>query len=212
MKFKSMAGAACSLFLALALIVGYVPQNVKAAGTTAFNDVKAGAWYEGTVQWGITGGIIKGYDDGSFKPGKTVTEAEFLAMLLRSFEPNLAAVPSITWSDIYYARAKQLNYPVRSFTDLKVRNTVILRKQVAELISSTEGVNFSGDNAIRYLLAFGLAEGKNPNKAGIQSFEGDQALTRVEALQFIKNLKDYGIGGLLDRPAEASNPNDIPQL
>ncbi|WP_410512427.1 S-layer homology domain-containing protein [Paenibacillus sp. BR2-3] len=211
MRIKSITTAMFSLFLALALIFISIPHNAEAAVRATFTDIKKGAWYEETVQWGISNQIITGYDDGSFKPSKTVTEAEFLAMLIRAFEPNLAAAQKGNWANVYYARAKELNYPVQSYTDPAPRKKVLLRKRVAELISATEGVHFSGDNAIRYLLAFGLAQGKNPNEVGIKSFEGDKALTRIEALRFIKNLRDYGVGGLLERPAEASNPQDIPE-
>lgn len=133
-------------------------------------------------------------------------------MMLRGFEPNLASSDGETWSDVYYKRAKELNYPVKSYTDIASRNKVILRKQVAELVSSTEGVSFTGDNATHYLLAFGLAEGSNPNEVSIKSFKGDKALTRVEAVQFVKNFSEYGIGGLLERPAEPSDPNDLPPI
>lgn len=156
--------------------------------------------------------MIKGYEDGTFKPNKSVTEAEFLTMMLRAFEPTLSSSKSENWAEVYYKRAKELDYPVKSYTDIASRNKVILRKQVAELISSTEGVNFSGENAIHYLLAFGLAEGSNPNEVTLASFQGDKALTRAEAVQFVKNFVEYGIGGLLERPTEPSNPSELPPL
>lgn len=181
------------------------------AKPTAFKASKTGAWYDETVKWGTASGIVNGYEDGSFKPNKTVTEAEFLTMLLRAFDPAITHTPGGRWADPYYARAKELHYPVKSYTNAASRNNTILRKQVAELISSTEGVRFSGDYAIHYLLAFGLAEGTQ-STISIAGFAGDKELTRAEALQFVKNAKDYGSGGLMKRPLLPSDKRSLPVL
>ncbi|WP_155988525.1 S-layer homology domain-containing protein [Paenibacillus massiliensis] len=200
-SFRGLAAAiAASLFAAI------IPQNAQAA--TEFKDIKIGSWYQGTVEWGMSKGIIDGYSDGTFKPNQEVSEAEFLAMMLRAFEPNITSLEGEHWAEAYYKRANELNYPVKDQT----RNKAILRKQVAELISSTEGVNFGGDNAIHYLLAFGLAEGENPNDVTIQNFQGNKALTRAEAVQFVKNFTENGIGGLLERPSEPSDSSDLPPI
>lgn len=212
MKIKTWMKAFFAVALVLSIFATAVPQNAEAAEKPTFSDVKKGAWYEATVEWGVSKGMINGYADGTFKPNQNVTESEFLTMMLRAFEPNLTSANGEHWAEAYYKRAKELNYPVKSYTDVASRNKVIIRKQVAELISATEGVNFSGDNAIHYLLAFGLAEGSNPNEVSIKSFEGDKALTRAEAVQFVKNFTTYGIGGLLERPTQPSDPNDLPPI
>lgn len=200
------------MLVIIMLAFSLIGASVHAAENTVFSDVKKGAWYENTVEWAISKDMISGYTDGTFRPNNTVTEAEFLAMLLRAFEPDLSVSERDHWAEVYYKRAKDLNYPVKSYTDIATRADVIIRKQVAELISSSEGVNFKGDNAIHYLLAFGLAEGTDPSKASIDNFEGDKKLTRAEALQFVKNLTEYGIGGLLPRPATPSDPNGLPPI
>ncbi|WP_054955651.1 S-layer homology domain-containing protein [Paenibacillus dakarensis] len=164
------------------------------------------------MDWGISKGVINGYKDGTFKPNQKVTEAEFLKMMVRVYEPTLSSSKGENWTEAYYKRARELRYPVKSYSDMASRKKVILRKQVAELISSSEGVNFSGNDAIHYLLAFGIAAGSNPNEVTIESFKGDKALTRAEAVKFVKNLSEYGIGGLLERPSERSNPNDLPPI
>ncbi|WP_372630216.1 S8 family serine peptidase [Cohnella sp.] len=186
--------------------------DTAASNGSPFTDVKQGSWYEAAAQWGFDRGIIKGYPDGTFKPGKTVTEAEFLAMLLRAFEPDPASSKGKHWAEELYRRAETLNYPLNGARDLRARDAAILRGQVAELISATEGVNFKGDDAIHYLLAFGLAEGTNPNDISLRGFLGDKALTRAEALQFIRTLVGNGIGGLLEKPYRANDPNDLPPL
>lgn len=212
MNKKILAAMLLSLCLLFTWIAALPAQQVQAANGKLFSDVSNSYWAHDTIEWGVNAGLVKGYADGTFKPSKTVTEAEFLAMLVRSYEPEVTASSKGNWASPYYARAKELNYPVQSYTDLTSRSKVITRAKVAELISAADGVNFSGDNAIRYLLAFGLANGSNAGQATVASFKGSQPLTRAEALQFIKNFVDYGAGDLLDRPQDASNAADIPAV
>ncbi len=52
--------------------------------STNFPDVKAADWFSGYVGYCTNAGYIKGYEDGTFKPLKTVTGFETLAMILRA--------------------------------------------------------------------------------------------------------------------------------
>ncbi|PZD96685.1 hypothetical protein DNH61_05645 [Paenibacillus sambharensis] len=185
--------------------------SAAASGKTAFKDT-AGHWARDTIQWAITTRMVTGYGDGSFRPNQPVTEAEFLAMLLRAFEPELVSSGSGHWAGSYYSRARELQYPALGYSSTEARKRTIQRQQVAELISSAEGVRFEGDHAVRYILAFGLANGSSSTKVTVESFQGSKGLTRAEALQFVRNFTQYGIGGLLERPAAPSNPADIPPI
>ncbi|MCF7846602.1 MAG: S-layer homology domain-containing protein [Candidatus Gracilibacteria bacterium] len=51
-----------------------------------FSDVTTDAWYEKFVARAAEENILDGYDDGTFRPGKTVNTAEFLKMLVRTFD------------------------------------------------------------------------------------------------------------------------------
>jgi len=46
-----------------------------------FSDVDKGAWYASTLSTAVARGIVKGYDDGTFKPSNTVNRAEYLKIL-----------------------------------------------------------------------------------------------------------------------------------
>ncbi len=52
--------------------------------STNFPDVKAADWFSGYVGYCTNAGYIKGYEDGTFQPNKTVTGFETLAMILRA--------------------------------------------------------------------------------------------------------------------------------
>lgn len=71
-----------------------------------FNDVLDGAWYVKFVVTAANKGIIKGYADGSFKPGNPVNVAEFLKMLTMTFDlkTNLPYSYLDVASDSWYAQ------------------------------------------------------------------------------------------------------------
>lgn len=52
----------------------------------SFSDVSGKAWYAGSVKYLETFGIIKGYEDGTFRPNEAITRAEFVAMSVRFYE------------------------------------------------------------------------------------------------------------------------------
>jgi len=51
----------------------------------SFADVNNGDWFKNNVEVMASKGIVKGYEDGSFKPQDKITRAEFAALLVRSF-------------------------------------------------------------------------------------------------------------------------------
>lgn len=53
---------------------------------TSFSDVKAGSWYAPYVQWASKQGLVKGYEDGTFKPEQNVTREEMVTMLFRCWQ------------------------------------------------------------------------------------------------------------------------------
>lgn len=49
----------------------------------AFTDVAAGKWYTDAVVWASQKGIVKGYEDGSFRPDEDVTREQMAAIMYR---------------------------------------------------------------------------------------------------------------------------------
>jgi hypothetical protein len=71
------------------LLVKVLGLNAQAGAKNPFKDVKDGAWYAEAVTTAAANGLVKGYDDGSFRPEKTITREEVAAMLVRAL--NLPA-------------------------------------------------------------------------------------------------------------------------
>ena len=66
--------------------------------SNSYNDMKDGAWYICAVSTLSKMGIIKGYEDGSFKPDASISRAEFAAIAAR-FDPDGDKTPA-TFSDV----------------------------------------------------------------------------------------------------------------
>ena len=60
-----------------------LPENGK---TVPYGDVKSSDWFIGAVAKAQEYGIIKGYEDGTFRPSKTITRVEAMAMIARAMK------------------------------------------------------------------------------------------------------------------------------
>jgi len=184
-----------------------------AQAATSFKDVPTGHWARGVVDWGVSQQIIAGYPDGTFRPAQRVTEAEFLTMLVRAYKPQLPQIAQKRhWADEIYAYARQMNYPLEGYNELPKRSWIIDRTRVAEIIAGAYGYNFTGRDAIHFLLARGIAKGKDPREISIEAYKGNDPLTRAEAVAFVQRVLESGLKELQPRPAQPSDPSLLPPL
>lgn len=58
------------------------------SGEKLFKDVNEGKYYTGDTAFLYQKGAISGYKDGTFQPGKSVSRAEFTAMVIKAFESD----------------------------------------------------------------------------------------------------------------------------
>lgn len=174
-----------------------------------FPDVPKNHWAYSTIQWAVDNDVVNGYPDGTFRPSQHVTEAEFLVMFIREFDELPNVTPKKHWADPAYKVAIDKNWPVRGVAfDSPARNTVVTRGTVAEIIAGASGVNFLGKDAIQYLLNTELSKGKT--SATVEGYGADDFLTRAEAVQFIKNVKDKGLSELKERPDLPTPKEEMP--
>jgi hypothetical protein len=164
----------------------------------SFIDVHSSFWGYSAITWGVQQKITSGYVDGTFRPNKTVTEEEFVTLLVRAFGGASTTGEEKRWSDPYYRLAQEKNLPVYDN-----RTGTITRQTVANIIVGTQGVNFTSDDAVQYMLLKGLTKGKTA--ATIEGYKGQDTLTRAEAIAFIKTVIDKVENKiLLTRPQEPS--------
>lgn len=84
----------------------------KSYDVSKFSDVDGGAWFAKNVGYAAENSIVSGYEDGSFRPGNTITREEFAAMICRFMKYDTSAsevfsdVPPEHWAAPYIAAMK----------------------------------------------------------------------------------------------------------
>ncbi|MBW5445534.1 hypothetical protein GE107_05585 [Cohnella sp. CFH 77786] len=175
---KDLEGSAKSIFYTVSFMSAKNP-------AVKFSDT-ARHWASQTIDWAAERQIASGYPDGTFRPGNTVTEAEFLKMFTVAIGAQIT--PTQRWSDAYYAYASEHGYALRGLRDTSLQSKPINRTAVAELFASAAGQQLAGEDAIRFMLDHGYSKGKT--SATVAGYLGKDTLTRAEAVQFIKNAVD----------------------
>jgi hypothetical protein len=106
------------------------------ATNTGFSDVSANHWAAGYVAVAANKGYVKGYEDGTFRPEATITDAEVITVLLRVLGYNDKLVGS--WPSDYIIEANELGL----LADVAFNaSTSSSRAKVAVLTSGTLSQN-----------------------------------------------------------------------
>ena len=100
------------------LLLAVLPSFVSAAGSS-FKDVKMDHWAYSSIVWAYNEGIIKGYLDGTFAPDATLTEAQFVALLVRF---DCSASDTLKTTADYYRYMQNNGMPLNGYTNTKLRN------------------------------------------------------------------------------------------
>lgn len=133
----------------LILIVLALSFPLCAGAAGPFTDVREGDWYFGFAQDAKNLGILSGYPDGSFRPGRTVSYGEFLAMALMG-DVSENADGSSHWASGFYCRGIELGYFTEADIAIRMLDEPIPRCDMAivlsGLISSKELAAQEGSN------------------------------------------------------------------
>lgn len=119
---------------AASLVNGTATQSASKAG---FTDLKGYSWAAGYIAYAVEHGIVKGYPDGTFKPGVNVSANEMLTMVLRAAgyaEDKIGA----NWPADYIAKAKEAgvlkgideNYPENATKGMAAQMTYNQMKEL----------------------------------------------------------------------------------
>lgn len=190
--------------LLMILLLSVLPSFASAA--SPFKDVKTDHPAYASIEWAYKEGLIKGYPDGRFAPDGILTEAQFVALLIR-FDCSSGD------SSDNYRYMKNKNIPLNGYTDMKVRTQPITKGQVARIIAAFQGADLSETYAVNYMYANNLATGAT-GKNDFQDYGANLSMTRADAADFFKRLSKYGdcsmIGLYGGSNGSGDNKDDIP--
>lgn len=96
-----------------------------------FSDVAADSWYYGAVKTACEIGMVKGYDDGTFRPDKTVSFNEAVKMVICAIGYGAVAEESGSYPLGYMTVASKLKITKNLKAD---KNDKTLRKTVAKMM------------------------------------------------------------------------------
>ncbi|MDP2212118.1 MAG: S-layer homology domain-containing protein [Candidatus Aquicultor sp.] len=117
--------------------------RAKKKAAVMFLDIAANAWYKSFVDQLIERNIIGGYPDGTFKPDKTITRAEFAKMvclaqgweLINPATPSFKDIPKTNWAYSYIETAKK-NGALGGYKDGTFKaDKNISRAEIAKIVS-----------------------------------------------------------------------------
>lgn len=187
--------------------IGIQSDTSTKSGAVIFSDI-TGHWAESKINQAVKLGFVSGYQDGTFKPDKTVTRAEF-ATLLNNAMKNEKTV-SINMTDVkksdWFYNQVQKSVAVGFFSGYENNtfrpNNPITRQEVAKVISGaiTTGC-IDGDGATRLKDYSTIQDWAKPsvntayNKGYIMGYPNRlylpvKALTRAEAVKIIYEILD----------------------
>ena len=170
----------------------------QSATKTSFSDLSGYQWAANYIGYAVENGIVKGYPDGTFKPGEKVSTNEMLTMILRAAGYTESQIGS-TWPDDYIVKAKEAgvfnnldeNYPAYATKGMAAQmtyNQIKQLKAMAPAVTETpQGTN--SDKPISV-----------PSSKGMTFTTGsfDSDLTTFSGTPVSKNVKIYTYGAKAD--------------
>ncbi|HEY5584599.1 MAG TPA: ice-binding family protein [Ruminiclostridium sp.] len=186
---KPLALVLCFLLVSSAIIPVF--------GDTPSNDYES-HWAKDAIWSAFSTGIVKGYPDGSFKPDKAITRAEFFALVNNVFsftsgtETTYNDVSSDAWYAPVIAKAEAAGY-ISGYPDGSIRpEGSISRQEVAVIISNLKSLT-AASNDLPFTDAASIASwskqaiiavagAKIMNGYADGSFKPNAPSTRAEAL------------------------------
>lgn len=117
----------CSLLVAMML-----SSLLPVSATRSFPDI-SGHWGEKAIQVMTESGAIEGYDDGTFKPDRTISRCEFLAIAVRATLSDYPKVKGKWWESEYDAAVYHSIINYTSMTE-PIMEDPITREEMAEIV------------------------------------------------------------------------------
>ncbi|WP_141502517.1 YDG domain-containing protein [Paenibacillus luteus] len=174
--------------------------NVAFGAAESFKSDIEGTWAESQVSDWIDKGYVTGYEDGSFKPNNTITRAEFIALINRSYgftetaDVSFSDVESSSWIYTEVSKAIKAGYIKGYANGTFGANKPISRQEAAvivdRLLSLTKTDNaaasFTDSSSIaswaKAAVDAAVANGILQGYASGANFKPNQPLTRAEAV------------------------------
>ncbi|WP_261807656.1 S-layer homology domain-containing protein [Paenibacillus sp. N3.4] len=182
------------------------PSMVSDKPLPSFSDISE-YWAEANIKQAVRARIVNGYPDGTFKPKATVTQAEFVVMLMNALKPQ-AEGNALTFTDSAKIGAwaqKSISQAVQAglihgYEDGSLRPdaeitpaemAVVIAKALGQSDEANAAVSFADDRdipawakgSVAFVQKKGIVQGKSNN-----IFAPQKHATRAEAVTVLLNM------------------------
>ncbi|MEW4425888.1 CAP domain-containing protein [Paenibacillus pabuli] len=187
-------------------------KSYPATDPTKVKDI-AGRSDQAAIEWALRSGVTGVDTNGKFRPEDSVSEAQFLIMLLRTYkvdDESYASKKKQHWAEGAYKVASARNLLLFSTRPGKsdFRNKPINRYRAAGMIASADGVNFDFPQAVNYVLAHNYMRGTEGNQSWM--FGSNDIVTRAQAAVILMQLQS-GMKQLVGAPKKVTSEKKLPE-
>ena len=204
----------------LCLLLGW------SGAAAAFPDVEAGSWYRDAVEEMTASGLLSGYPDGSFRPGQTISAAEFVTITARTAGAAPSQGQTAHWAAGYLQAAlekgwydwdelpptgEKFDQPIPRQLAVKVLMRALLPERRGDY--NTERAKISDFSQLdgRYYEAVLAAYAAGVVKGDSSStFRPHSGLSRAEACILIQRAKQAAGGSTAPAPDPGTTPETPP--
>lgn len=172
-------------------------------GNTVFSDL-IDDYSKDAIYWGIENNIVSGYPDGTFQPRESVTEAEWLSMMLKYYSKGKSLPKAGTgehWAQSIYDQALKYGLPVRGKLNVKARSIPSTRKELARIVAAVHGFDLTYPQAVEFMYDNDFSAGSDPNKKTYNTYMPDDNVQRQQAIMFLMKIHNQvkARGGIIYR-------------
>ncbi len=167
-----------------------INSNTKATGTADFSDTSAlSAAQSKAVDYAVSNGIVTGYDDGTLRPGNTITRAEFATMICRLMgygadTPCTFNDAALHWGSKYINACVQAGAINGVGDNNFAPDANITFEQAVKIVAVVSGMASGGES---YPDGFIKAAKKNGALENLTSAQKGTPLTRIDAAVLMYN-------------------------
>jgi LAS superfamily LD-carboxypeptidase LdcB len=199
----------------MAVVICFLSMSSKQVLAKEFKDVNASNSAASAIQWGVSAGIVGGFEDGTFRPNTLLTEGQFAAMLTRYYAEITTEASAFkeldgkVWSNSSYEALARFQVPFMGYTDRAYRNKPITRGLVAQVISYVNGQTSELEGAVQYLFDEKLTVGQHAEAVSlVEKYGYKNNITRAQAVAFFHRLNGLGkielAGTVIDKKSSAA--------
>lgn len=172
------------------------------AYAASFTDIQPGSWYYKEVIDMAADGIIDGYEDGSFRPERTVTVAEAVTMAARSVGAPTGELDGF-WGGIQMDHAYRSGWISESDVTRSQYNEPVTRELACKIIASAFGIGYQANTVLPFTDAGSIKQSYTGSVLAMYSnglidgfedgtFRPQSTLTRAQAAAMLYRANHIG--------------------